>query len=153
MPRRGGRSSVGRGSLWPPTRVTLSWLVAVGMVVGAAVGVFSSPSVGLSTLGGALVVHWLVWAYDQRWRRLQGEVFRRRAVAAWRRKLAWWMRLAAERVDPGARLRWAGSSFTIEKGIGQVWWTDGAKGPGPGCPLWYLERDYVLAHEQAERPV
>lgn len=122
------------------------------MGTGLGIWLFLGAHVGLVVFSVGLGGAFGTWLYNRRWRRLQAEVFRRRAVAAWRRKLARWMQAMAGWVDPGARLGWAGSSFTIEKDVGLVWWTEGPSSL-PGCPLWYLERDYILAHEQAERPV
>ena len=154
MQRRGGRSSVGRASVWPAARRGLAWLALGVMVLGGAIGLFSSPSVGLGWVCGGVLTHWAAWGYDQRWRRLQGELFRRRAVPRWRLRLGGALVRWGGAVDPGCVLRWAGAGFTIEKGLGPVWrieTAEGLEGGGlRGCPLWYYERDYVLAHEQAE---
>lgn len=154
MRRRGGRSSLGRWALWSHARIAILWLTVGGMLVGGAISGFSSLSFGMGLLWGCVGLYWAAWAYERRWQRLQSELFRRRAVPRWRRRLGGALVRWGGAVDPGCVLRWAGAGFTIEKGIGPVWrieTAEGLEGGGlRGCPLWYYERDYVLAHEQAE---
>lgn len=151
--RRGGRSSLGRRSAWPPAR-GLAYLGSdLATVVGGTLWLVLGLNVGLMVLGVGLMGRLNVWLYNRRWARLQGEVFRKRGVSAWRRRMGARLVRWGGVVDPGARLSWAGSSFTLEKDIGQVWWTETVGRDLPGCPLWYYERDYVLAHEHAERRV
>jgi hypothetical protein len=146
--RRGGRSSLGRHSAWPPAR-GLAYLGSdLATVVGGTLWLVLGLNVGLTVLGVGLMGRLNVWLYNRRWARLQGEVFVKRGVALWRQR--WARRLVrwAEVVDPGSVLRTPGYRFTYEKGLGMVW-----REGGLGCPVWYYERDWPLAHEHAERRV
>jgi hypothetical protein len=76
--RRGGRSSLGRGSAWPRVMYASQALCLTLYVVGWCIVPISSLSVGL----GLVIVGVLGWlgaeAYNVRWLRLQDELFKRR---------------------------------------------------------------------------
>lgn len=148
--RRGGRSTLGRGAVWPRVRTALLWLWLVLMVAGLPIGVFYRPGVGVGAVFFGIAAVWLTWAYDNRWRRLQHEVFRKRGVPMWRRRLARRLLVLAGQVDPYVALCEDGSGFVLERGIGKVYGTPRPGEPVRGCPLWYMAGDLVLAHEHAE---
>lgn len=63
-----------------------------------------------------------------------------------RRRLAEWLRKWADRIDDTSGPRLMGPySFTIEDHRGTVIRQDGR-----GCPLWYMNEDYALAHDEAD---
>lgn len=67
---------------------------------------------------------------------------------AWVRRVAWWLRLLADRLDPDGAPRRTHQSWTFERGRGIVFRDD-----GKGCPVWYLGRaDYARAHDEADTP-
>lgn len=64
------------------------------------------------------------------------------------KRLAWWLRCLADRIDPDGAPRHMSYSFTFEDREGIRFRDD-----GKGCPLWYLGRDsYERAHAEADRP-
>lgn len=63
-----------------------------------------------------------------------------------RTRIAWWLRILADHIDPERAPRRTGMTFTFEYGKGVVLRYDGR-----GCPLWYLSRsDYRRAHAEAD---
>lgn len=66
------------------------------------------------------------------------------------KRLAYWLRRLADRIDHRGAPKSIGWSFTFEKGRGLVF----HEGRDRGCPLWYLgDDDYERAHAQSEVPL
>ncbi len=64
------------------------------------------------------------------------------------KRLAWYLRCLADRIDHEGAPQGLSYSFTIESGEGIRLRDDGR-----GCPLWYLgDEDYERAHAEADRP-
>ena len=64
------------------------------------------------------------------------------------KRLAWYLRCLADRIDPDGAPRGMSYSFTFEDREGIRFRDD-----GKGCPMWYLGRDsYDRAHAEADRP-
>lgn len=72
----------------------------------------------------------------------------RKRVTAVKRKLAWWLRCAADRIDRAHAPKATHWHFTFERGVGAVFNEDSR-----GCRLWYLgDEDYERAHAEAANP-
>lgn len=65
-----------------------------------------------------------------------------------RRRIGWWLRCLADRIDREHSACVSHWSFTFERGVGVVFRDDGA-----GCPLWYPADQYERAHTEARNPV
>lgn len=63
-----------------------------------------------------------------------------------RQRLAWQLRMLADRISPDTGPRAISHSFTFEKGRGVVL----RKGEQQGCPLWVMAEDYHRAHGEAD---
>lgn len=61
-----------------------------------------------------------------------------------RRRLAWRLRMVADRISPDTGPRHIGWSYTHERG--EVWFNQ----KGRGTPLWAMAEDYDRAHDEAE---
>jgi hypothetical protein len=77
--RRGGRSSIGRGSVWPAALLAMQMGSMVTGVAAVAIWGITGSRVGLVALAGCV----LVWAgaevyHRHRWLPLQEEIFRKR---------------------------------------------------------------------------
>lgn len=64
----------------------------------------------------------------------------------WRRRVGWWLRDLADRIDYDHGPRLSGWSFTFEPGQGVVFH---AGDDNPGCPIAYMAEDYDRAHTEA----
>jgi hypothetical protein len=63
-----------------------------------------------------------------------------------RKRIGWWLRCIADRIDPADAPRLISWTFTFERGRGLVFRTD-----GKGCQLAYLGHDeYEKAHTEAD---
>ncbi len=63
-----------------------------------------------------------------------------------RQRLAWRLRMLADRISPDTGPRAMSYSFTFEPGRGIVF----REGERQGCPLWLMAEDYDRAHDEAD---
>jgi hypothetical protein len=62
------------------------------------------------------------------------------------RRIAYFLRKLADRIDYHGAPKAMGWSFTFEKGIGIVF-----RQGRQGCPIWYYgEEDYIRAHTESD---
>jgi hypothetical protein len=65
-----------------------------------------------------------------------------------RKRLGWWLRCAADRIDPAHAFRASSYRFTFERNRGVDVHLEAY-----GCRYWYLTQDYDKAHSEAKNPV
>lgn len=66
-----------------------------------------------------------------------------------RKKIGWWLRCLADRIDYEHSFACATPyTFTIENKVGVVLRED-----GKGCPIWYYRPQRELVHKEADNPL